>query len=487
MKQNRHRKLKSIGVLALALMLAGSMFAFVPKQTMAAGGTATVTLAKAEGLSDNTVFSFDMYKVGHFSGPGLVLEDALSGSGENVNFPTGSDESPEEKAERMLESARNLASYIEDNDIELDTLPSFTLKPGESTGIYVEENALYLVRSHTVRDAAKGAVHNWTPQPVYVAILDGDSSITISNEVVTKIVRTPVSLNHLVHKKWNPLPEGVTLSNPEAVFVNIRYGSKIVDTVKLSNDNDWMYEWDSEEDGDTYKYIGTDDEGESKVVEFKPEGDPKWSCDEVLDAEAYAANFEKLAYSNAKARSFSDDELKAIEKTAMRYKSYPELQGDSDVQSDVQDDLIDRHVIVNEYNKKSLELTKKLDGYVDAGDRSNVTMAFRVIAYKNGSEIYNNVIGMAFSANSEVDSDGLYTQTKTINDIPANADKVTVEEVYSGQYIGDDLQTIEGDDLKAAVLTVTMKNTHDFHQGSGVVNVYGDGDIKDREGYIEKE
>ena len=30
-----------------------------------------------------------------------------------------------------------------------------------------------------------------------------------------------------------------------------------------------------------------------------------------------------------------------------------------------------------------------------------------------------------------------------------------------------------------------MDNTHDFHQGSGVVNKYGDGDLKDREGYIK--
>lgn len=475
MQKNRHRITKTIGALVLALVLVASFGAFGPKQTMAAGGTATVTLANAEGLSDGTEFEFEMYKVGHFSGPGLVLEDNLKGSGASVDFPSGSSEKEAAKAERMLASAAQLTDYIDNNGIKPDLVKAFALKPGNSEYVSVGENALYLVRSHAVRDAE--ASYNWEPQPVYVAVLDGDSSITISNEVAIKIVGTPIGSFHMVNKEWAPLPEGVSLSKPEAVFVNIRYGNKIVDTVKLNNDNDWMYRWTSEESGDTYKYIGTDDEGQSKTVEFKPEGDPKWSCDEVLDAQDYAENFEERAYDSAKARAFTDDELKTLEKVAMRYSSYEKPLEDTGE--------TERHVIVNEYSKRRLELTKKLDGYVDAGDRSNVTMAFRVIAYKGDSEIYNNVIGMSFAADSEVDGDGKYTQTKVINDIPVNADKVTVEEIYSGQYAGDSIKTVEGDDMQKEVITVTMDNTHDYHQGSGVVNKYGNGDLKGREGNIE--
>lgn len=269
----------------------------------------------------------------------------------------------------------------------------------------------------------------------------------------------------------------------EAIFVNIRYGGKIVDTVKLAEDNDgdndWSYSWESQEAGETFKYIGTDDEGGSKVIEFKPEGDPKWTCDEVLDVQDYIDNFETLAYEGVTPREFSEEDIEAIEKAALRYKK------------PVDNNTNEQHVIINTYDKKKLELTKKLDGYVDAGDRSNVTVAFRVIAKdKHGNEVYNNVIGMAFSKDGEIDSEGRYTQTKVISDIPVNADEITVTEVYSGQYAGDETKSNKSEDpknkieLKDGVWTVTMDNTHDYHQGSGVVNKYGDGDLKGQDGLI---
>ena len=71
------------------------------------------------------------------------------------------------------------------------------------------------------------------------------------------------------------------------------------------------------------------------------------------------------------------------------------------------------------------------------------------------------------------------------------ADEITVTEVYSGQYAGDETKSNKSEDpknkieLKDGVWTVTMDNTHDYHQGSGVVNKYGDGDIKSQEGKIE--
>ena len=495
MQKNRHRMIKTIGALVLAVVLAGSFGAFGPKQTMAAGGAATVALARAEGLSDNTEFSFEMYKVGHFSGPGLVLDDAVSGSNADVNFPADSEEAEDVRAKRMLDSANVLTAYIDNNKIELDAVAEFTLKPGGSRSVQVSENALYLVRSHTIRDGAEGAKHNWTPQSVYVAVLDGDSTITISNEVVTKIVRTPVTLNHQVRKEWDQnIPDGL---KPEAIFVNVRYGNKIVDTVKLTEEKSWTYKWSSEEDGDTYKYIGTDDEGNAKIVEFQPEGDPKWSCDEILDAQDYTEKFEEIAYSSATPRAFSDADIAAIKKAALRFKTSEEEvtpPGEIDKDPENQAKQISLHKLTNIYSKKSLELTKKLDGYVDAGDRSNVTLAFRVIAKdKRGNELYNNVIGMAFSKDGEIDSEGRYTQTKVINDLPANTDEVTVTEVYSGQYDGDETKSNKSDDPKNKIefdsdrnlWTVTMDNTHNYHQGSGVVNKYGDGELKGQDGKIE--
>ena len=89
-----------------------------------------------------------------------------------------------------------------------------------------------------------------------------------------------------------------------------------------------------------------------------------------------------------------------------------------------------------------------------------------------------------------MDADGYYTKTRKITDIPVNADEITVTEVYSGQYKGDSEKSSKREneivfDNEKNLWTVTMDNTHDFHQGSGVVNKYGDGDLKDREGYIE--
>lgn len=495
MQKNRHRIVKTVVALVLALVLAGSFSTFVPKQTMAAGGAVTVSLANAEGLSTDTEFSFEMYKVGHFSGPGLVLEDVLKGSGADVDFPSGSSEAEDARAARMLTSAAQLAKYIDDNGINLTPVAEFTLKPGENSGpIQVGENALYLVRSHTIKDA-ESSKYNWTPQSVYVAVLDGDSSIAISNEVVTKIVRTPVALNHQVLKIWD-IPENVKDVKPGAVFVNIRYGNKIVDTVKLSEDNSWIYSWVSEEDGDTYKYIGKNDAGEKKEVEFTPgNSDPVWSCDEVLDAQGYANNFSNLAYENATPRKFTADEIKDIEKAASRFEPMEvEIEGIGDIAETPEDQAtqVSRHKITNVYSKAELEITKRLDGYVDGGDRSNVTIGFKIIAKDvNGKEIYNSTLGISFAKDDEVDAEGYYSKTRKVTGIPANADEIIVREVYSSQYKGDSDKSNKGDnpeivyDNEKNLWTVTMDNTHDYHQGSGVVNKYGDGDLKDREGNIE--
>ena len=362
MKKNRHKFAKSIGAVILAVTLVAAVGGYVPKMSLAAGGNVTVALANAEGLAPGTEFDFTLYKVGHFSGPGLELEDNLKGSGADVSFPADSTESETDKAKRMLTSASNLAKYIDDNKIELTPIGGIhKLKPGNSFNQAVEENALYLVRSNTVRDSAEGSKFNWTPQPVYVAILNGDSSITLSNSVVTKIIKTPAVLNHRVEKKWDPnTPEG--LKKPEAVFVNIRYAGKIVDTVRLESKAGYAYAWSSEEDGDTYKYIGTDDSGNKKEVTFKPdaEGNPKWSCDEILDADEYAASFADLAYEGVVARTFSNTDKEAISDLAKRF--LPEYTDPDNLDPALypvdQAQQIAIHEIYNVYAKNELKLTK---------------------------------------------------------------------------------------------------------------------------------
>lgn len=487
MKMNRYRILKSIGALILAIVLTAAFGVYVPDWTLAAGGTVTVTLSEADGLDPNTTFDFKMYKVGHFSGPGLVLEDELEGAAAEVDldFPSDSEESESEKANRMLASVSHLAKYIDDNAISLTAIGGVhQLKPGESFTQAVDSNGLYLVRGNTVRDSADGSKFNWTPQPVYVAVLNGDSSITIANieDVVIKIVRTPVSFNHRVQKAWT-IPSDVMVNKPDAIFVNIRYAGKIVDTVKLTGgENAWAYIWQSEEDGDTYKYIGTDDSGNKKEVSFTPapDGAPKWTCDEILDAEAYAESFEDLAYEGVTARTFSDEEKAAIENLAKRFR--PEYIEPGTIEPATypvdQAAQIAEYEINNIYDKTELLFTKKLDGYVDAGEASNVTMGFKVVATNSkGATVYENTVGITFNKKDEVDEDGFYTKTAVVKDIPANATKILITEVYSAGYTGSaPVEAKKGADGK---WYAEMDNTHGPGQGSGVVNKYANGEYVD--------
>lgn len=290
MKKNRHKKLRSIRALMLALILTATMGIRLPQEAFAAGGDITVSLAKVKGLNENTEFTFEMYKAGHFSGPDIELEAALKDAGVDVDFATGKDESDGAKAERMLKSAKALTQYIDDNGIEPELIGTHTLKAGESFTQSVTENGLYLVRSHPVRDASDGAKYNWTPQPVYVAVIDGDTSIELANKVldskaVIKIVRTPVPLQHMVIKSW-VIPEGSGDVKPDSITVNIRYGGEIIDTVELTADDNWSYTWESEEAEDKYKYIGSDG-----VISFKPNlDDPHWTCDEE-DVENFSVEY----------------------------------------------------------------------------------------------------------------------------------------------------------------------------------------------------
>lgn len=281
MKENRHNLLRSIRALVLALVLAVTIGGQMPQEAFAAGGDVTVSLAKVKGLSEGTEFTFEMYKVGHFEGPDIVLESALKDAKVDVDFSVNKEESDGAKAERMLKSAKALTQYIDDNGIEPELIGTYTLRAGESFTQTVTDNGLYLVRSYPVRDASDGAKCNWTPQPVYVAVIDGDTSIDLDNETidgkaVIKIVRTPVPLKHKVIKSW-VIPEGYKDVKPESITVNIRYGGVVIDTVTLNAENNWSYTWESEEDGDTYKYIGKD-----ATITFDPNlDDPRWSCDEV--------------------------------------------------------------------------------------------------------------------------------------------------------------------------------------------------------------
>jgi len=144
----------------------------------------------------------------------------------------------------------------------------------------------------------------------------------------------------------------------------------------------------------------------------------------------------------------------------------------------------DAAVLVNEYSTLSeLELTKVLDGYVDAGTDSNVTMAFKVVGYDaDGSEVYSTHVGMTFSKD-DVDPDtGTYRKTAKLKDLPRAA-RYEVTEVYSGNYTPDAAVKQAEYNEKARLWTVSFDNSHSgYTPGSGAVNKYEKGKIVKQEG-----
>ena len=331
MQKNRYLKVKSVRALVLALLFTAALFLMVPQQAMAEGGSATVTLGHAEGLSPGTSFEFELYKVGHFNDDGkLGLDDALKDAHVKLDYD-------KEDAAGWLSSAWTLAQYIENNNIKLDAIGgSHTLKPGESFTESGLEDGLYIVMSHTVRDAADDLT-NWTPQPVYIAVLGGDSSVILNNEVVTKIVRSGVTIWHRVTKLWEIKEGDEKYAKPSEINVNIRYGGKIIDTIKLNSGNNWTYEWKSEESGDTYKYIGG-----GKTIEFKPaDTSHKWTVDEIFTVEGF-----REAYG----RDPDKKEKEALDKLASHFtmEILPDQEGTYEVSDPVtQDEHVTLHRIKN--------------------------------------------------------------------------------------------------------------------------------------------
>jgi LPXTG-motif cell wall-anchored protein len=194
------------------------------------------------------------------------------------------------------------------------------------------------VKSKPAKDSSDKFVY-WTPQPVYIAILGGDSSVDINNDVVIKIVKTITTLRHRVTKVWEIKSGSEKTAKPSEINVNIRYGGQIIDTVKLTPDNNWTFEWRSEESGDKYKYISGD-----RTVEFTPtDKNHKWTVDEIFDVKGF-----KEAYG----RGPNEDEKAALEKIANSFTAeiMPDMVENAETDDPVAlDQKVTQHRIKNTY------------------------------------------------------------------------------------------------------------------------------------------
>ncbi len=290
MIKQRHRTVRSVFAIMLAILLAGVISPV--KNNVFAAGNITVKLANIEGVGDDFPgLTFNLYKVGSYEGSGFTLDEYYAGA--KVTLPSEDDQ------EAWLNAASKLANYI-DHPAEGQTTPEpvkifSDVKPGGSMSYDSPGNYLYLLVGETVTyDNA-----NYTAVPMFVGTLNGDSTYLIDADI--KIVISPIVFEHSVIKTWDD-EENKDGVRPEWIEVGIYYGSQLIDRIVLGGpEGIWTYKWKSEETGDTYVYIGTKN-GEEVRIEFKPgPNDNAWgvreftNANEISDAGAQA-EADKLIY-----------------------------------------------------------------------------------------------------------------------------------------------------------------------------------------------
>ncbi len=417
--------MKTILAALLTIVLIGTM-AGIAEPSYAAGRKANITIADYQGLETDAKFEFKLYKVGHYDGPRIVVEKEY-GDNIDVNIP----ESDPDRAEKLLAMASTVAEKI-DKDADPDAGP-LSAGAGDTISFDVDENSLYVLVGNTIQSNG----YNWTPQPVFIDILNYDKQFSFEGDV--KIVKDPIVNDHVVRKEWNPayneIDENFRLPS---IDVKIKYNGEEVDTQTLDPDNSWAYAWKSTE-------VPGDEEGKVNVEYIDKDGN-------VLDT---LTNVDP-------GRWTTEEDLSNVDpKIAARY-----------IVANV------NSIITNTYSTTSLKLTKKLDGFVDTGEAGNVTMAFKIVGTRGDdeTEVYSNYVGLTFTKNGE------YSQTVTVDNIPKSADKITVTEVYSGNYTSDATEGVTATyNEEEGIWEVEIDNTHGGHQpGSGVVNKF------EKNKYVEK-
>lgn len=302
MTKQRHRTFKSLIAIVLAFLIAG-IFVPVTSCVFAEGGNISIALSSMEGVGDDFPgFSFKLYKVGHYDGPDLVLDEDYEKA--KVTLPSDSD------LEEWLAAASKLANYIEhpaDGQSAADPVKSFaSVKPGGSMSYDSADNSLYLLIGETVRYDNM----NYTPVPMFVGTVNEDSSFTI--DATIKVSMDPIVFEHSVIKTWDD-EENKDGVRPDTIEVGIYYGSILIDRITLGGDEGvWTYKWKSEESGDTYVYIGEKD-GKEVRISFKPgASDKAWGVreftdeSEMTDASAKAAAPNLIYYEPEYSKSSSE-------------------------------------------------------------------------------------------------------------------------------------------------------------------------------------
>ena len=260
------------------------------------GDTGTIKVKYNPGIAGLDSTQFKLYKVGHFEvvgdGSTIVLEPDFSGSGAVLNIAKTNDE--EAWNEAWLIQAKILGDWVTTAgsglstawEGALDQSDEFqVLEEGGSPKIF-EDGVYLLVGKETPEPIGE---RFWTPAPVLIRVLNDTGEFTFgTNEL--KMNSRPLVHKHTVLKAWQDDYDNE--HRPASVTVGLYNGSKLIDTIEMSDEKGWTYTWYTYEDKDgqwVYTNIDPENPGEGIDTDQLPQEDGSYSLKYGTDNQSWMA------------------------------------------------------------------------------------------------------------------------------------------------------------------------------------------------------
>ena len=473
----------------------------------AADGVTISVKYEPNGVTISEPTEFELYKVGNFGrfDDGTVSID-LTKAFENCPVSLNGITPPEEGASQAridqwnnewLQKASELEQWVKvarpatDWKGTLASGPNYqTITENGATRYF--DNGIYLLIGYEQREGE----YFWAPVPVLMMVLNKNVRFDIvSTDAVIKTVRRPVAYKHVLHKKWDD--KGHEGARPTSVDVEIYYGdadgTSKIDTVTLSENNNWTYIWYSQEAADARIYTSKNPKTgvgvETEVLNDKngytielPPGDKVWGVLEkqTADLDYYTVSLGPVIVQEGNNTSSQQTD-----------GSGQEPEGEEDeYDTGAPADVTEFFKLTNKFETRRVRIIKHLLNYLDHNDEgetyANTTVAFDVKGYVGPSTTpsYHNQVGMTFTAPGD--------QEIVLNNIPVKVTRVVVEEIYNPNYVvvganpiekditkqGDvviEIDTLDdGTTIECPTFIFEFTNKHDGppKYGSGIINKY---------------
>ena len=456
------KTLKRIWSLFLTLSMVVAMGVVSLPAYAATGGTISVKY-EPNDVTITEPTQFELYKVGTFGrfDDGTVsinLTDAFATCGISLNGIAppkegASQQEIEDWNNAWLAKASDLESWIKGVKDKPATVWDGTLASGSTPQTLTEggaakhfDNGIYLLIGYE----QKVGEYYWAPVPVLIMVLNNDVTFELVDSASKKVIKTvnrPVAYKHVLKKIWED--EGHKDARPDKIYVDILYGitdPATIDTVTLSEENDWTYIWYSQE-ADVDRYYaskGVETTVLNKDNGYKielPPGDGVWNVSEQQtdDLKYYSWSLKHESYKDYKTAS---------QQTSGSGQEPAEGSGDAEpaegsgdgtpaegetVEPEKPDaDYIEYFNLTNKFETKRVRIKKHLINYLNHNDGdeayANATVVFDVKGYIGTSTkpVYENQVGMTFTkpGNQEI----------VLNNIPVKVTRVVAKEIYNTNY-----------------------------------------------------